>query len=364
MLILQEFLDQAAQYRTRQSAQAGAGVTYSVVIPVYNEEVNLPALWQRLQHVMDSEGQKHHETWEVVFVNDGSTDGTHSLLKSFFDARPHHCQVVTFNTNYGQHMAIVAGFWAARGETVLTMDADLQNPPEEIPKILHMVRLGHDYVGSYRLKRNDHWFRTYASKMVNSLRSRVTSIYMTDHGCMLRAYSRPIVRAVLETEEISTMVPVLAYTFASNPTEVGIEHVERKGDVSKYTFYKLIRLNFDLFTGFSLVPLQIFTVFGMIAALLSGGLFFYLLLRRVFLGPEAEGVFTLFALVFFLISGVIVGIGLLGEYVGRSYALLQRRPRFLVREYLYGHHNAGIASSDDDLAHGVSDAKQHILHES
>jgi len=302
----------------------------SVVIPVYNEQANLQELFTRLTGVLDAQGR----TFEIIFVNDGSGDGSGVLLKNFFDARPHHVRVVTFNGNYGQHMAIMAGFELSRGEYAITMDADLQNPPEELPKILALVDQGYDYVGSFRLARQDNWFRTYASRFTNWMRQRVTGLNIADHGCMLRAYHRLIVRAVVACSESSTLIPVLAYTFAAKPAEVGIVHVARQNDTSKYTVYKLIRMYFDLFTGFSLVPLQVFTLFGMCVSFLSSLFVGYLVLRRLFLGPEAEGLFTLFAIAFFLISVVITGIGILGEYVGRIYQAVRGRPRFLIREIL------------------------------
>ncbi|MGL4427119.1 MAG: glycosyltransferase [Alphaproteobacteria bacterium] len=302
----------------------------SVVVPVYNEEANLEELYKRLAAVLDQTGR----SYEIILTNDGSKDKSSQILKRFFEERPQQIRVIEFNGNYGQHMAIMAGFELSEGAFVLTMDADLQNPPEEIPKLLELVDQGHDYVGSYRLLRHDSWFRTYASRLVNWIRGKVTQIQMRDHGCMLRAYSRAIVDAVVMSPETATLVPVLAYTFAANPTEVGIEHVARENDASKYNLYKLLRLNFDLFTGFSLVPLHVFTFFGMFVSFLSSLLVIYLLLRRLFLGPEAEGLFTLFAILFFLVSIVITGIGMLGEYIGRIYQIVRQRPRFLIREIL------------------------------
>ena len=302
----------------------------SVVIPVYNEEANLPALFERLTQVLDTLARP----FEIIFVNDGSKDRTETLLKGFFDKRPHQVQVVTFNGNYGQHMAILAGFERVRGTFALTMDADLQNPPEEIPKIVALIDQGHDYVGSFRLDRQDNWFRTYASRLANWMRGWATGLAIKDHGCMLRAYHQRIVRAVVACSESSTLIPVLAYTFSANPAEVGIVHIARENDTSKYNLYKLIRMYFDLFTGFSLLPLQVFTFLGLTISGISSLLVVYMVMRRLIVGPEAEGVFTLFAIVFFLISVVITGIGILGEYVGRIYQAVQNRPRYLIREIL------------------------------
>ncbi|TGW15539.1 glycosyltransferase [bacterium NHP-B] len=298
----------------------------SVVVPVYNEEANLEALYTRLTKVLDGLGK----TYEIVFVNDGSRDKTASILKGFL-SRKADVRVVELSQNYGQHMAIMAGFSHMRGMYAVTLDADMQTPPEELPKVIEKTEQGHDYVGTFRLKRKDNWFRTYVSLLVNRVRSSVTNVSMRDHGCMLRAYHHTIVEHILTSRDRSTLVPVLAYTYAKNFTEVGMHHAPRENDTSKYTFYKLARMYFDLFTGFSLVPLQLFTFVGMVISFLSGLLVVYLLVRRFVLGAEAEGVFTLFAITFSLLSFIITGIGILGEYVGRTYQLLQDRPRFLIR---------------------------------
>ena len=304
----------------------------SIVIPVYNEELNLPTLFARLYPVLDSLAVPY----EVIFTNDGSADRSFELLRAQHAARPDVTRVIDFNANYGQHMAIMAAFERVRGETIVTLDADLQNPPEEIPRLLEKIHAGHDYVGGFRLNRQDSFFRTYASRLINLVRERTTSIRMTDQGCMLRAYSRSIVDAIVRSGAINTFIPALAYSFAGNPAEVDVKHEERHAGVSNYSFYKLVRLNFDLITGFSLAPLQYFTMF---AGLCAGGslalvaLIFY---RRFVLNLDREtfGVFTLFGILFFLLSVAMIGIGLIGEYVGRTYQVVRARQRYHVRETL------------------------------
>ncbi len=302
----------------------------SIVIPVYNEESNLTVLFQRLYPVLDGLGR----SYEVIFTNDGSADRSLELLRGQFNARPDVTRVVDFNANYGQHMAIMAAFERVRGEVVVTLDADLQNPPEEIPKLLALIDAGHDYVGGYRLNRQDSVFRTLASKLINVVRSRTTSIEMTDQGCMLRAYRRPIIDAIVRSGAINTFIPALAYSFSGNPAEVGVKHEERHAGVSNYSFYQLIRLNFDLITGFSLAPLQIFTMFAMACSAGSFLLVLVLAYYRLFLNDDTKGVFTLFGILFFLISVTMVGIGLIGEYVGRTYQVVRARQRYHVREML------------------------------
>jgi len=300
----------------------------SVVIPVYNEQENLPALFLRLAAVLDKVGKPY----EILFTNDGSRDNSLMLLKDFHQQRPKQVRVIDFNGNFGQHMAIMAAFERARGEVIVTLDADLQNPPEEIPKLLAEIENGHDVVGGYRKERHDSWFRRKASRLINAVRERTTRIRMRDQGCMLRAYRRHIVEHITASGETSTFIPALAMSYAANPTEVEVEHAARVAGTSKYRLYDLIRLNFDLMTGFSVVPLQVFTFFGILIA--AGSLLFviFLFIRRLIIGPEAEGVFTLFAILYFLVGVGIMGLGVIGEYVGRIYQEVRRRPRFMIRD--------------------------------
>ena len=302
----------------------------SVVIPVYNEEAGLAELFARLYPALDKLGCD----FEIIFVNDGSTDRSAALLRVQFQARPDVTRVVLFNGNYGQHMAIMAGFERCRGERIVTLDADLQNPPEEIGNLMAAMDQGFDYVGSIRRKRQDTAWRRWASRAMNRTRERLTHIKMTDQGCMLRAYSRDIINAINQSREVSTYIPALAYSFSHNPTEIEVAHEERSAGESKYSLYKLIRLNFDLVTGFSTVPLQVFSLIGFAISLFSIVFVIYLGIRRVIVGPEAEGLFTLFGIAFFLIGVTLFGIGLLGEYVGRIYQQVRERPRYLIQAVL------------------------------
>lgn len=312
----------------------------SVVIPVYNEEDGLPALFARLYPALDALAKKEGLAYEIVFINDGSRDRSAALLAQQYELRPEVTKIVLFNGNFGQHMAIMAGFEHSKGNFVITLDADLQNPPEEIANLVRELLAGHDYVGSIRMARQDSWFRRYASKVMNRLRDRITRITMTDQGCMLRAYDRRIVNLMTQCDEINTFIPALAYTFSSNPTEIEVAHEERFAGESKYSLYQLIRLNFDLVTGFSILPLQAFSLIGTLLALGSGGLFVLLLIRRFILGSEVEGVFTLFALTFFLMGVILFGLGLLGEYIGRIYQQVRKRPRYVIQGILQRHeHN-------------------------
>src|SRR5450755_1758862 len=302
----------------------------SVVIPVYNEEAVLPALFARLYPTLDSLGI----SYEIVFVNDGSKDRSAALLRQQFSSRPQHTRVVLFHANFGQHSAVMAGLAYSRGEYVVTLDADLQNPPEEIGKLVGKLEPGYDNVCTIRQQRQDSLWRRWFFKRINQLLERITPVRITDQGCMMRGYARSVVTALNQTREVNTFIPALASLYAMRPIEVPISHEERFAGQSKYSMYSLVRLNFDLITGFSVVPLQLFSMVGMAVSILSALLVIYLFLRRIILGPEAEGVFTLFGVVFFFIGLALFGIGLLGEYVGRIYAQVRERPRYIVEAVL------------------------------
>jgi undecaprenyl-phosphate 4-deoxy-4-formamido-L-arabinose transferase len=302
----------------------------SVVIPVFNEEAVLPALFARLYPALDKLGVKY----EVIFVDDGSRDRSAALLREQFEQRPDATRVVLFAGNYGQHLAIIAGFERCRGERIVTLDADLQNPPEEIPRLLTKMDEGHDYVGGVRAERADTWFRRNVSRFVNFVRERTTRIQMTDQGCMLRAYSRPIVNAINACAEVNCFIPALAYTFARNPVEIEVAHEERAAGTSKYSLSKLVQLNFDVMTGFSLAPLQLFSIIGILVS--AGAMLTYIvvLVHRWMtldsLQARLLAVWDRDILEYFLIGLVLFGVGLLGEYVGRIFEQVRGRPRYLV----------------------------------
>jgi undecaprenyl-phosphate 4-deoxy-4-formamido-L-arabinose transferase len=303
----------------------------SVVIPVHNEQEVLEELYTRLTAVLDRIGK----AYEIILVNDGSTDKSAEMLLELHQRRPEQIRIIEFNGNFGQHMAIMAGFERVRGEIVITMDADLQNPPEEIGKLVDAIEAGHDVINTFRMDRQDSMWRLQVSKWHNRIREwMMPKLKMKDEGCMLRAYRRHIVDLMASTGESTTFIPALALTYSANPTEVGVAHAERSAGTSSYNLYKLIRYNFDLVTGFSVVPLQMFTMMGLLISFCSFGVVVFLGLRRLIIGPEVEGVFTLFAILFFLCGIVLFGLGIVGEYVGRIYQEVRKRPRFVVRRVI------------------------------
>lgn len=303
----------------------------SVVVPVFNEEENLPELLRRLVAALEGLGRP----FEAIFVNDGSRDRSLAILRDAATADP-RITVIDFNRNYGQHAAVFAGFEAARAPVIVTLDADLQNPPEEIAKLVARIDEGYDVVGSVRVQRQDSLFRRVASRIVNRVTAAATGVQLTDYGCMLRAYRREVVEALCQSQEVRTFIPVLADMFAGRVTEVPVAHAERAKGESKYGLWKLVKLQLDLLTSFSVWPLRLATLLGLVMALGAIGSAVVLLAGRLVHGHEwaVSGVFTLFAVLFFFVGVLFVFVGLLGEYVGRIYLQVRHRPRFIVREVI------------------------------
>lgn len=304
----------------------------SVVIPVYNEEASLPELLRRTRaacRLLDCQV-------EIILVDDGSRDRSAELLQQAASEPDSPVVAVLLNRNYGQHSAILAGFEQARGDLIITLDADLQNPPEEIPRLVHTAGQGYDVVGTVRQQRQDSYLRTLPSRLINRAVQRSTGVAMRDYGCMLRAYRRQVVQSMLACHERSTFIPILANSFARHTTEIEVAHAEREHGDSKYGFLKLINLMFDLLTCMTTTPLRMLSLFGGGLAIFGFLFAALLLVLRITHGAEwaADGVFSLFAVLFIFTGAQFVGLGLLGEYLGRVYHDVRARPRFHVEQVI------------------------------
>lgn len=308
-------------------------IELSLVIPIYNEVDNLQELMRRCL----TECNEVQHSFEIIVVDDGSMDGSTDMICKIAEM---HEQVVAvlLNRNYGQHAAVFAGLAQTRGKVIITLDADLQNPPEEIQRLVQEMDKGYDVVGTIRKKRRDSLFRRSASALVNSMVRRTTGVMMHDYGCMLRAYRRPIVDAMLQCRENSTFIPILANSFARTTAEIRVAHEPRRNGKSKYSFLKLISLQFDLLTSMSTFPLRLLSILGTLIAASGMGFGLFLFIMRFVQGTAwaAEGVFSLFAVLFIFVGAQFVGLGLLGEYIGRIYRDVQGRPRYFVQE-IRGH---------------------------
>ncbi|MCF7532972.1 undecaprenyl-phosphate 4-deoxy-4-formamido-L-arabinose transferase [Pseudomonas petrae] len=306
----------------------------SIVIPVYNEAQSLPELLRRTEAACALLGH----AFEIVLVDDGSRDASAELLQQAAEREGSNVVAVILNRNYGQHAAIMAGFEQCKGDVVITLDADLQNPPEEIPRLVRLAEQGYDVVGTVRNHRQDSAWRRWPSKLINLAVQRSTGVAMNDYGCMLRAYRRTIVDAMLACRERSTFIPILANSFARHTTEILVEHAEREHGDSKYSPMRLINLMFDLITCMTTTPLRLLSIVGFGMALL--GVLFALalvVLRLIFGAPWAgHGTFVLFAVLFVFTGGQFIGMGLLGEYLGRMYSDVRARPRFFIEKVVRG----------------------------
>ena len=324
-------------------------IDLSLVIPVYNEAENLIELVQRCLNVC----RKSSRTFELILVDDGSMDGSSAMITKAAQDNPVQVVGVLLNRNYGQHAAVVAGLAESRGDIVITLDADLQNPPEEIPKLILEMEKGVDVVGTIRTNRRDSFFRKFSSGLVNSMVRRATGVMMHDYGCMLRAYRRPIVDAMLQCHERSTFIPILANSFARTTGEIPVKHEARTRGDSKYSFLKLISLQFDLLTSMSTFPLRLLSFLGTLIAASGMAFGVFLLTMRFFMGAvwAAQGVFTLFAVLFVFIGAQFIGLGLLGEYIGRIYQDVRARPRYFVQEIVTGQVNQ--KSSTLEMSHST-----------
>lgn len=299
----------------------------SAVVPIYNEAGNIDTLHRRLDAALRSLGRPY----EIVYVDDGSRDRSLELLLERQRLDPGRVVVVELYRNYGQFRAIIAGFEQSRGEVVVTLDADLQNPPEEIPRLVrHLEEGGFDVVNGWRRERHDTPFRRLASRIANRIAATLTGVPMRDYGCMLRAYRRELVRQVIACHEQSPYVPTLANALAGRASEIEVSHAKRHSGQSHYSLWKLIGLQYDMVTSFSVLPLRWLSLLGACLCAVSLACGGALLLAKAGVVP------FLATLLFMLIGVLLLALGFVGEYVGRIYNEVRQRPRYIVREVHQG----------------------------
>jgi undecaprenyl-phosphate 4-deoxy-4-formamido-L-arabinose transferase len=301
-------------------------IDLSVIVPILNEAPTLEELADRLVNTLHRVGK----SYEVIFVDDGSTDDSVRLLQGLYELHP-AIKVIRLNRNYGQHMAILAGFEHARGEIVVTLDGDLQNPPEEIPKLLEKIQEGYDVVGGRRFARQDPLRRRLLSSLANVLASRLVGVTMGDYGSMLRAYRRPVVAHLLRCQDRSLYIPALANTFAGSVAEIPVEHRRRAAGESRYHLLGLLRLMADLATGLSLLPIRLVSLAGALLTSLGVGLGLYIGLQSMLSSPQTM-LSVLIALLLSVAGLQLLALGLIGEYIGRLCMEVRQRPRYVIQE--------------------------------
>ncbi len=305
----------------------------SIVVPVYNEEGSLPELIRRT----DSSCRVFDRDYDIILVDDGSNDRSAELIQEAANQPDSHIFGVLLNRNYGQHSAIMAGFEVANSDLVITIDADLQNPPEEIPRLVFKADEGFDVVGTVRKYRKDSLFRRMPSAIINGGVRRATGVKMSDYGCMLRAYRRHIIDAMLQSYERSTFIPILANNFARKTTEIDVDHAEREFGDSKYGVMKLINLMCNLVTCMTSSPLYLLSIMGYLLTGLGFLFTFLLIILRLIQGPEWYGnsFFTIFSVLFIFVGAQFIGMRLLGEYIGRIYRDVRTRPLYFIQKIIH-----------------------------
>ena len=321
----------------------------SIVIPIYNESENIADLDSRLNNVLKT----LNLSYEIIYVDDGSSDGSIDLLKTICQTNV-NVRTIRLQRNFGQHAAIFAGFKHVTGDLIVTLDADLQNPPEEIPKLISALNPEIDVVATWRQQRNDNLWRRITSRAINTLINAILKSNLKDYGCMLRLYRRSVVEAMLKIQDKTLFIPALASWLKFRIKEIPVQHTERKKGKSKYPIFHLLRLNFDLITTMSILPIQAISFLGLISAGFGLLLGFYILYRRFVLGPEVEGVFTLFAFTFILFGILLIVLGIIGEYIARIHLQVTNRPLFIEKEII-------SIKSNENSTSGYCDKKNVIL---
>ncbi len=293
----------------------------SVVIPAYNEEENIPILYEKLKKVLDNIG----EGYEIIFVDDGSQDRTPDILKDIAK-KDKKVKVIRFRRNYGQTSAIYAGFEHARGEIIITMDADLQNDPEDIPKLLEKVNEGYDIVSGWRKDRKDPFLsRKLPSRIANWIISKVTGVHLHDYGCTLKAYRSEIAKRYRLYGDMHRFLPALAKRFGAKVTEIPVRHHPRLYGSSKYGIDRTIRVILDIFlvkflNEYITKPLYVFGGIGFLLLFLGVMIELYLTFLKLFLGEDIGDRPLLILGVLLILTGVqLVSTGIIAELIVRTY---------------------------------------------
>ncbi|MFZ5912449.1 MAG: glycosyltransferase family 2 protein [Chloroflexota bacterium] len=309
----------------------------SLVVPVFNEEQNLPLLFDAVKNTMDA----LPHTWELVFVDDGSTDGSLQVLKCLAHDHPDHVRVVVLRRNYGQTAAIVAGFDHSQGDIIILLDADLQNDPADIPLLLEKLDQGYDLISGWRKERKDTFFtRTFPSRIANAIISYVTGVHLHDYGCTLKAYRREVLSGFRLYGEMHRFIPVFASSVGARITEISVNHHPRKYGKTKYGLERTVKVILDLFTvkflvSYSNKPIYVFGGMGMLLGVGSVVMMAYLLVRRWLQGISVLGSPLFQLAVMFLIMGFQSFLmGLIAELQVRTYHESQRKPTYTLREVI------------------------------
>lgn len=308
----------------------------SVVIPIFNEGKNIETLYSRLKRVLDDT----NKNYEIIFIDDGSTDGAFNLLKELHQ-KDTNVKVIKFRKNFGQTAAMSAGFDYARGEAIITIDGDLQNDPQDIPRLLEKIDEDFDIVSGWRVERKDAFLtRRLPSYFANKLISWVTGVKLHDYGCTLKAYKREVIKKVNLYGEMHRFIPAVASWMGIAEAEIKVKHYSRKHGKSKYGLSRTLNVILDLVTvkfllSFSTRPIQIFGLWGLLSLIFGGISGLVMLLMKIMMGVDMTGNPLLYLAVLFLLVGIqFIMIGLIGEILVRVYHEVQNKPTYAVKEIL------------------------------
>jgi glycosyltransferase involved in cell wall biosynthesis len=308
----------------------------SLVVPVYNEEQNLPLLFDAITKSLEPLGR----AWEVIFVDDGSRDGSVSVLQSLFQRDPLHVRVIEFRRNFGQTAAIAAGLDHARGDVIILLDADLQNDPADIPMMLAKLDEGYDLVSGWRRKRKDNALtRNLPSHLANGLISAVTGVRLHDYGCTLKAYRRGALEGFKLYGEMHRFIPVFAHSVGARIAEVEVHHHARKFGKAKYGLERTLKVVLDLFTvkfllSYSSKPIYLFGGAGLALMFIGLADLLYLFIRRFWGIPAATSPLLLVGVMFFIMGFQSILMGLIAELLVRTYHESQSKPTYRIRAIL------------------------------
>jgi glycosyltransferase involved in cell wall biosynthesis len=307
-------------------SSAGA-VAHSVVIPLYNEEDNVRELVDRLVPVLE----RTEQAFEIVFVDDGSSDQTSAMVRTASAADP-RVKLVRFSRNYGQEAAVQAGILHAAGRWIVQMDGDLQNPPEELSKLLAKRDEGYEIVYGVRTKRRDPLHRVLASRMMVWFMRSVLEVELPEDVTTFRVIEGGTARLIASLPEKKKFFSALAVWTGARATTVSVEHAARTRGVTKYNLGKLVNHTFDLMVGFSTKPLRIIGVSGAIIALLGLGFAGFRIAEKLLGADITMGYTSLFSAIVILGGLQLIALSVIGEYIARIFIQTQDRPLYNVAE--------------------------------
>jgi len=311
-------------------------IDFSIIIPVFNEEENIQDLYDRLSSVMEDlciSLNIQKDRYEILIIDDGSTDRSWQMI-SKFHVKDVRVRGISFSRNFGHHIAITAGLDYCKGKTIILMDGDLQDPPEEIPNLYRKFQEGYDLVYGIRQQRKDSFLKKMSSSLFWWILRKFSGVYIPPGQTMLRIMSRRLVEAVGEMREHARFIHGMIAWTGFRVTTLEVQHAQRVKGKTKYSLPKMFRLAFHAITSFSTIPLRIATYIGLISATTSFFIGTYFILRKVFLGIPVIGYASIIVSIFFVGGVQLLIFGLFGEYLGRIYQEVQQRPLYIIKDKL------------------------------